>query len=81
MMPDLDGLVRRLLADIAPDVDFDTMDPMTDIRDAADIDSVDYLNFIEAVHAETGIDIPERDYVHVRTIGGCRSYLEGRLGA
>ena len=79
MIADLDQLVRRLLSDIAPDIDFDTMDPTMDIRDAADIDSVDYLNFIEAVHAATGIDIPERDYVHVRTIEGCRTYLERRL--
>jgi acyl carrier protein len=79
MIADIDQLVRRLLSDIAPDIDFDTMDPTMDIRDAADIDSVDYLNFIEAVHAATGIDIPERDYVHVRTIGGCRTYLERRL--
>ena len=79
MIADLDQLVRRLLSDIAPDIDFDIMDPTMDIRDAADIDSVDYLNFIEAVHAATGIDIPERDYVHVRTIEGCRTYLERRL--
>jgi acyl carrier protein len=80
MIASLDPLVRRLLADIAPDVDFDTLDPTVDVRDAADIDSVDFLNFVAAVNAETGVDIPERDYPQVRTIDGCRRYLAERLG-
>jgi acyl carrier protein len=79
MITSLDPLVRRLLADIAPDVDFDTMDPTVDVRDAADIDSVDFLNFVASIHAETGVDIPERDYPLVRTIDGCRRYLAERL--
>jgi acyl carrier protein len=79
MITSLDSLVRRLLADIAPDIDFATMDPMTDVRDAADIDSVDFLNFVAALHAETGVDVPERDYGQIRSIDGCRRYLEQRL--
>jgi acyl carrier protein len=77
----LEPLVRRLLSDIAPDVDFDALGVDEDVRDAADIDSVDFLNFVAAVHAETGIDIPERDYPMVRTIGGCCRYLEARIPA
>jgi acyl carrier protein len=77
----LDTLIRRLLSDIAPDVDFSALDADTDVRDAADIDSVDFLNFVAAVHDETGVDIPERDYSLVRTIDGCRRYLEARVGA
>jgi acyl carrier protein len=76
----LDSLVRDLLTDIAPDVDFAQLDADDDVRDAADIDSVDFLNFVAAVHAETGVDIPERDYPQVRTINGCLRYLEARLG-
>jgi acyl carrier protein len=77
----LEPLVRRLLSGIAPDVDVDAIDPDADVRDMADIDSVDFLNFVAAVYAETGVDIPERDYPQVRTIAGCRRYLEARLGS
>jgi acyl carrier protein len=76
MTNSLDTLVRRLLSDVAPDVDFAAMDPAVDVRDAADIDSVDFLNFVAALHAETGVDVPERDYRDIRTIYGCVAYLE-----
>jgi acyl carrier protein len=78
-MSSVDLLVRRLLGDVAPDVDFATVPDDEDVREAADLDSVDFLNFVEAIHAETGVDVPERDYPEIRTIDGCRRYLEHRL--
>lgn len=78
MSADLASLVRRVLSDIAPDVDADALDPTEDLREAADIDSVDFLNFVSALHDETGVDIPERDYALVRTIEGCARYLAQR---
>jgi acyl carrier protein len=77
---ELDPLIRRLLADIAPDVDFAQMPGSDDIRDAADIDSVDFLNFVAALHKETGVEVPERDYPSIRTIDGCREYVASRMG-
>jgi acyl carrier protein len=68
-------LIRRVLTAIAPDVDVDGLDPDDDIRDAADIDSVDFLNFVAGLHDETGVDIPERDYGAIRTLAGCERYL------
>ena len=71
----LDTLVREILSDIAPEVDIDVLRSDADMRDALDIDSVDFLNFVAALHEKTGVDIPERDYPMVSTIGGCVSYL------
>jgi acyl carrier protein len=81
MNESLDPMIRRLLADIAPDVDFTNLDGGEDIREAADIDSVDFLNFVTALHEQTGVDVPERDYPSIRTIDGCRAYLEAHLPA
>jgi acyl carrier protein len=75
MSQELAALIRRVLSDIAPDVDVSSIDPTEDIRDAADIDSVDFLNFVSALHDETGVDIPERDYSAVRSLDGCERYL------
>jgi acyl carrier protein len=72
---DLDALVREILGNIAPDVDIDTLQADDDMRDTLDIDSVDFLNFVAALHERTGIDIPERDYPMVSTIGRCVDYL------
>ena len=74
-LTDLDALVRHILRDIAPDVDIDSLRADEDMRDALDIDSVDFLHFIAALHARTGVDIPERDYPMVSTVGRCVEYL------
>ena len=78
---ELDVLVRDTLRDIAPDMDIDALGTDDDMRDALDIDSVDFLNFIAALHKQTGIDIPERDYPMVSTVGRCVEYLSSALGA
>lgn len=74
-LTDLDALVRGILRDIAPDVDIDALRPDEDLRDGLDIDSVDFLHFVAALHEQTGVDIPERDYPMVSTVGRCIEYL------
>jgi acyl carrier protein len=78
---DLDALVRRLLGDIAPDMDTAALDPHADVRDALDIDSVDFLNFVVALHESTGVDVPERDYPNIRTVASCAAYVARALGS
>jgi acyl carrier protein len=78
---DLDALVRRLLGDIAPDMDPATLGPDDDVRDALDIDSVDFLNFVVALHHATGVDVPEQDYGRIRTVASCVAYLTAALAA
>jgi acyl carrier protein len=73
------AIIRRVLGDIAADVDIERIDPHDDVREAADLDSVDFLNFVAALHDETGVDIPERDYAQVRTLAGCEAYLASHL--
>jgi acyl carrier protein len=77
---ELESLVRAVLSDIAPEMDIDALRAEEDMRDALDIDSVDFLNFVAALHEQTGIDIPERDYPMVSTVGGCVEYLSDAIG-
>ena len=72
---EMDQLVRAILRDIAPEMDIDGLRAEEEMRDALDIDSVDFLNFVAALHEQTGIDIPERDYPMVSTVAGCVGYL------
>lgn len=74
----LEALVRRLLGDVAPDADTASLGRDDDVRDTLDLDSVDFLNFVVAVHDETGVDIPERDYGQIRTVASCGAYLSQR---
>ena len=68
------------LGNIAPEWDPATIDPQADIREAMDIDSMDVLNLVIALHKRTGVDIPEADYGKLITIDGAVAYLVGKSG-
>jgi acyl carrier protein len=72
---DAHDLLARLLARIAPEVDLSSADDDEPIQEAFDLDSMDFLNLMSAVHEETGIDVPERDYPSVSTVGGFVAYM------
>ena len=70
--------VLRLLGNIAPEADLTQLKPDANIRDALDIDSMDFLNFAIAVHEALHVEIPEADYPQLATINGCVEYLAAR---
>jgi acyl carrier protein len=39
---------------------------------------VDFLNIVVAIHEQTGIAIPERDYPKLSTLNDAVTYLAGR---
>jgi acyl carrier protein len=79
MQDELSEIVRQELNNIAPEVDLATIDPAADLREAVDIDSMDFLNLVTALHHRTGIDIPEIDYPRLVTLSGIVAYLEAKL--
>ena len=60
---------------VAPNVDAKKMVPNRSLRDQAELDSMDFLNFIEGIHKSVGVEIPERDYRKVDTLESCVDYL------
>jgi acyl carrier protein len=74
----IDQVVRTLLAHIAPEADVDGLPLDSPLQDTVDLDSVDFLNFVNAIYEATGVDIPERDYPEVATLGGCVAYIASR---
>jgi acyl carrier protein len=76
---DIRKVVLEELSNIAPEVDLAAVDPAADLREAIDIDSMDFLNFVTALHHRLGIDIPELDYPKLITIDGAICYLQGHL--
>ena len=67
--------IARALARIAPEADLGGIDPRADLREMLDLDSMDFLNFIVGLHAETGVEVPESDYPKLATLAGCIAYL------
>jgi acyl carrier protein len=76
---ELRALLITELGEIAPDQDAAAIAADADIREALDIDSMDFLNFITALHRKLGIDVPERDYPQLFTLGKAVAYLKERL--
>jgi acyl carrier protein len=75
------SVLQEELANIAPEMDLRSLDPQADLREALDIDSMDFLNFVIAVHHRLGIDIPELDYPRLATLDGAVTYLREKLAA
>jgi acyl carrier protein len=76
---DAETLLTTVLHGIAPEVDIDTLDPDEPFQQAADIDSMDFLNLVIGLHEVSGIDIPEDDYQKLSTLTNILSYLEERV--
>jgi acyl carrier protein len=72
--------LREELGNIAPDMDLQKLDPAADLREALDIDSMDFLNFVTAVHQRLGVNVPEVDYPRLVTLDGAVAYVAEHLG-
>ncbi|MEC9341162.1 MAG: acyl carrier protein [Pseudomonadota bacterium] len=77
---ELKARLLSLLVRVAPEVEPDEIDPALNFRDQVDIDSMDFLNFITAIHKQLGVNVPEVDYPQLSSLNGCLRYLEPRLG-
>lgn len=69
------SLVLRLLGEIAPEADTASLRPDVSFRDQLDLDSMDFLNFVVALHKEFHVEIPEADYPKYMTLNGCLAQL------
>lgn len=72
--------VVEALGSVAPEADTSALSPGADLRDELDIDSMDFLRFLVLLKEKVGVEVPERDYGRVRTLGACVEYVAARLG-
>lgn len=70
--------IREVLLDVAPDADVDTLAPDADLRDTLELDSLDFLNFVEALGKRAGRRIDEDDYPELATLDRGAAFLAGR---
>ena len=69
------ALAQRVLAGIAPEADLATVGEEEDLRDALDLDSMDFMNFVIGLAEGSGRNIPEADTPRLRTLRGLVGYL------
>ena len=78
---DIRVILQEELGNVAPEMDLRKLDPSADLREALDIDSMDFLNFVIAVHHRLGVNIPELDYPKLMTLDSAAAYLKHKLAA
>jgi acyl carrier protein len=76
---ELRAAVVGALAAIAPETDPSAIDATASLRDELDIDSMDFLAFVTALHDRTGVTVPETEYPSVDSIDGAVAYLAAHM--
>lgn len=72
---DIRRLTAEVLAGIAPEADLSGVDDHADLREALDLDSMDFLNLVVGLSRGSGINIPESDYPKLFNLAGLLAYL------
>ncbi|MCG6942845.1 MAG: acyl carrier protein [Thiohalocapsa sp.] len=72
---EMTAIVREELTNVAPDLADETIPIDADLREEFDLDSMDFLNWITALHKRLGVDIPELDYPQLTSLGAAADYL------
>nr|WP_090343135.1 acyl carrier protein [Mycolicibacterium malmesburyense] len=74
----IQAAVLSELTAIAPEVDAEEIEATVLLRDQVDLDSMDWLNFLQRVHKRFDVDIPEKDYQSLRTLDDVVRYVQVR---
>jgi acyl carrier protein len=77
---ELRAVVRSALGEIAPEADLESLPSAAELREELELDSMDFLSFVTALHEQTGVDVPERDYPQLLSLDACVEYLSRRSG-
>jgi acyl carrier protein len=72
---ELRATVIGVLAAIAPEADLATLPDDADLREQLDLDSMDVQSLVVGIYEATGIDVPERDYGKLTSVGATVDYL------
>ncbi len=78
---DIKNVLAGEIGRIAPEVNFAEADPAMDLREAFEIDSMDFQNLVTALHIRLELPIPESDYEKLGTINAVLDYLEAETKA
>ena len=68
------------LTNVAPDIDAADVGDDDHIQDDLELDSMDVLNLVTALHERLGVDIPEADYPQIATAALAVKYLASKAG-
>jgi acyl carrier protein len=71
--------VIAIIKSVAPEVEEGELRSDRPLRDQIDLDSMDWLNVLVALHEKLHVDIPEADYGKLVTLDNLVGYLRDKL--
>lgn len=71
--------VVEVIKSVAPEVEEGELRADRPLRDQVDLDSMDWLNVLVAMHEKLKVDIPEADYRKLVTLDDIVGYLRDKL--
>jgi acyl carrier protein len=78
---DIQSIVLKIIAEIAPDEDLTGIAPEVRLRDQLELDSMDFLDIVMELRKQHGIEVPEADYQELASLESCANYLEPKFAA
>ena len=72
------AVVAGAVLRIVPDAELDTLGDDEPIRDAFELDSMDFLSFVELLSTGSGARLDEDDYPRLTTMSDCVELLTQR---
>ena len=76
---DIETAIVTAITGVAPEIDSASIRPGVSFRDEFDLDSMDFLNFVLAIHERLGVEIPEVDYPQLYTFDSAVAYLASKV--
>ena len=80
-LDDIKDAVVSAVTGVAPEIDPQSIHPGVSFRDDLDLDSMDFLNFVLALHERLGVEIPEVDYPKLYTFDSAVAYLVSKTAS
>jgi acyl carrier protein len=74
---EVETVIKEALGQVAPGAGTDSLPPDADLRDTLELDSLDFLRFVEILSERTGERIDEDDYPQLATMSSAVKFLTG----
>ncbi|MFF7311667.1 phosphopantetheine-binding protein [Streptomyces sp. NPDC008137] len=68
-------MVRESISDVIPDADVSALRPDDAFRDALEMDSLDFLSFVEVLSERSGVRIEDEDTPRLTTLSASTDFL------
>jgi acyl carrier protein len=71
-------MVRESISRVVPDADVAALGPEDAFRDVLEMDSLDFLSFVEVLSERSGVRIDDEDTRQLTTLSGSADFLVAR---